>query len=194
MEHIEDKVIERMKKLLLMSKDESSPQEAKVASDRLKTLLQKHNITLEDLEGKNEPVFEKWYRYKTDYEKKLLLQIHYKVINADTHHYKPKRKKLIGLDATEADHVEIKRLYDIYRVELKKHFDLAYSAFIQANKIFSNGSEPKPEYLDFFNISFDIDPVDVEPKPLSIEERRRVEKLLNMAKQIEPASVYQELE
>lgn len=46
-----DKIIDRLKKLLAMSQDASSENEALIAAKRLHSLLSKHNMSLSDLES-----------------------------------------------------------------------------------------------------------------------------------------------
>lgn len=51
-----DKIIDRMKKLLAMSQDASSENEALIAAKRLHTLLSKYNMSLSDLESSEDEV------------------------------------------------------------------------------------------------------------------------------------------
>jgi len=46
-----DKLIERAGKLLAMSQDSGSPAEAAIADRRLKALIEKHHLTLEEIKG-----------------------------------------------------------------------------------------------------------------------------------------------
>ena len=51
-----DRLIEKMKKLLAMSQDKSSEHEAMIAAKQLHALLSKHNISMSELEDKEEEV------------------------------------------------------------------------------------------------------------------------------------------
>ena len=46
------RVLERIQKLLNMSEDVSSPNEAAVAATKMREMLMKHNLSLSDIKGK----------------------------------------------------------------------------------------------------------------------------------------------
>ncbi len=125
------------------------------AEEHLHRLMEKYNITEGDLENTGICTF--FISYKTDYEKRLLVQLSYMHLGyghaCDTlGTYTNRKHKKVAIDCTPAQYIEIEADFEFYRVALAEEMDVFFSAFIQKNKLF-----PPPELTRADQISSDID-------------------------------------
>lgn len=112
----------------------------------LRKILQKQGKSFEEFvtsKDKEETMFY-CLRYKTQYEKRLLLQICHYVLNlpeiqAAIHN------NIIHIRLTAYQHIEIITIYTILKTELKKELDITTEAFICKNRIFSQSVTKKDE-------------------------------------------------
>lgn len=130
------------------------------AEERLRYLMQKHNITEDDLEDAGVRLY--WIRYKTEYERKLLFQLAYMYTGSGHAHgcigkWSNRPRKEVGIDCTPAQYIEIESDFDFYRAALKEEMDIFYSAFVQKNNLF-----PPPELAGSTSSSDDVDLVKLE--------------------------------
>lgn len=140
----------KLKALLQMAR-RGTENERVVAASKLESLLKKHGIQIEDIDPDNKKKY--WFPYKTNMEKRLLHQVHYYVTNqgSGAKYFRDGRK--IGYELTLAESLEMERLYNFWRTELKCELDRLFSAFVQANQIYGNSDESEG------NKEFDIEEI-----------------------------------
>lgn len=140
-----DKERELLNKLKALA-DKGIAGEKIAAEKKLKQLMEKLGVTERDLEENKEELY--ILKVKKDlgkYGKDFLIQIIAYV-------YKEKMKDLRGtvhseyikLYITTDKYLEICALYDFYYAKLKDKFSLMYSAFIDANELYSGTSDKMP--------------------------------------------------
>jgi len=160
-----ESIIEKLKAIVKLVNDPAStPGEQDNGRRMLERLMKKHNITKEDLLNK-----EKYYYpfvFYTKWEKRLLIQVMYKVVGnkKDVLGYSVGRRYYLLVSTIEAK--DIQWLYDIYRKSFNKQLDEFYEAFVQANHIFASGDSTNREYTE--------------------EEMERLIRIMQMAKGITP--------
>lgn len=104
----------------------------------LRKILQKQGKSFEEFIANKEKEETKIYslRYKTQYEKKLLLQVLHYVLNL--HEIRTViYNSTIHIRLTEYQYIEVSTIYTILKAELKKELDITLEAFIVKNRIFS---------------------------------------------------------
>lgn len=105
----------------------------------LKKILKKQGKNFEEFVA-NKDNKERTYiyslKYKTQYEKQLLLQIIHYVLNSSTIRA-TSRNNTIYTQLTAYQHIEITTIYTILKPKLKKELDITLKAFIIKNRIFS---------------------------------------------------------
>lgn len=129
------KLIEQLKKLRTLAERGATEHERDAAQRMFDTICRTHNITPDELADVREVRF---FEVKTDYDRKLLVQIVCAVLDSrdfDVWKQGQKRNKR-GFALTEAEYVKIERLYRIYRADFQKQIDRAYRAFVEANRIY----------------------------------------------------------
>lgn len=140
-----DKEKELLNKLKALA-DKGIAGEKATAEKKLKQLMKKLEITEKDLEKNKEELY--IFKIKKGlgkYGKDFLIQIIAYV-------YKEKMNDLRGtvqsecikLYITADKYLEISALYDFYFEKLKEKFNLMYSAFIDANDLYSGVSDKTP--------------------------------------------------
>lgn len=145
--------IERMKKILALARRGVGGEKV-TAEAMLAKLLDKYGMTVEDLEGEQHAIERHWFTYRTEIERKLLVQIVANVLNSSAiTRWKRRGKRMIGFDLTAFQHAEVDVRYEAYRKPLQKELEKAtsriYSAFVQANDLGVDRSDdddhPRPE-------------------------------------------------
>ena len=134
---ISDKQKALLKKIAALAKQGTGGEKTN-AQKKLKELMQKLNISLEDLEETTLKKYAFKYKRGNEYYKKLFVQILSNYLNIDNLrylYYSGRNEITVGL-ITAADAVEIKARYDFYIDALKKDFKLFYRAFIDTNKLY----------------------------------------------------------
>lgn len=110
------------------------------AQRMLEKLLTRHGLTLDSLAEERREV--RWFKYATTMERNLAAQIAYKVIGPsfDQSCYRNKgRRSQIGFELTPSEAVEFDLHYEVLRTALAEHMEIAFSAFIQVNRVFAPG-------------------------------------------------------
>ena len=132
--------------------------EKETAQRKLRALMEKYGI--ESLELDEERVQEHEFHYAGPIERKILIQIIYKVLKeADllresvfSYKYGPGSRSTKIVHCTEAQAIEIRIQFDFYKDLWKEEQDLLLDAFIQHHRLFGNGSaeerELTPEELE----------------------------------------------
>lgn len=134
-----EKILNKLKKLLALAKGGKGGEKVN-AEKFLNTLLDKHNLTLQDIS--DDIVLEQkvYHHYGRRYGF-LMNQIIWSVIgNEEIYSWKGHRT-LISFNSTVAQLAEIMMKYNIYSRALDTHMDDAYSAFIQANDIYPQNAK-----------------------------------------------------
>lgn len=108
------------------------------AQRMLEKLLARNGLKLEDLADERRET--RWFPALTKFDTRLAAQILAKICNTDDPGvYRSKnRPKQVGVDVTPAEAIEFELHYDTLRKALTEHFKDAFSAFIQANRLFSS--------------------------------------------------------
>lgn len=131
--------VERMKKILALARRGVGGEQA-TAQAMLAKLLTKYGMTVDDLEGEAHPAERRFFTYRSDIERKLLIQIVANIIGAaGVHHWKRKGKRMIGFQLTALQFAEVDVRYEAYRKpllkELEKTTNRVYAAFVHANDL-----------------------------------------------------------
>lgn len=125
--------------------------ERKLAKAKLEKLLNNYDLTSEELSENYESVHK--FSYKNKFERKLILQIAYKVRDSipETYNYRNtvsnrKCRNLMGVKCTKAQSIEIEFLFEFYSELFKKEVDFFFDAFIQKYELFgtSTGENNSP--------------------------------------------------
>ena len=117
--------------------------ERDTAARKLDELMNKYNISADDLSG--EKTIREIHEYHGHEEEQLLVQIACKVVNVrggifyDVQNFYTSRtlSTKLGIEATKAQHIEIEILFDFYKKQWKKEKDLFFHAFIAKNELHS---------------------------------------------------------
>lgn len=127
-------IIDRLRKIYALA-EKGHQGEKVVAQQKLDSLLEKHNLTLDDIRSSEKNFCE--YKYKTSLEKDILFQCAVYIRGSDQiRHGRYKNKKSIHMELTKIEQIDLQLMYDHYRNELKKDLKVFFQAFIQRHKIF----------------------------------------------------------
>lgn len=146
-EHLSDKVQAKLRKLQALA--ERGEGGEKVNAQRmLEKLLARHGLSLDDLADELREI--RWFPAANRFDRRLAAQIMAKIGNTDDPgiYSSKQRPKHVGVETTPAEAVEFELHYDTLRKALAEHFDDAFSAFVQANRLFSSlPSDDQPPVL-----------------------------------------------
>lgn len=112
------------------------------AANKLQSLLDKHGISLEDI---NEDVLKEREFTLKQHQIKFFVQVAYSCFGKETTIYKyqneKKRKEVKRfLKLTDAQFIELTAKFDFYWDKYEKDLEIFYSAFIQKNELYVKGS------------------------------------------------------
>jgi len=129
------KVQAKLRKLMALA-ERGEGGEKENAQRMLEKLLARHSLTIDDLNDERREI--RWFSILNVYDRKLAAQIMSKVCDTCTPSlYTSKRRpKKVGVEVTPAEAIEFELHYDILRSALAAHFNDAFSAFVQANRLF----------------------------------------------------------
>ena len=133
---IDQKVQDKLRKLQALA--ERGIGGEKINAQRmLEKLLARHGLTLHDLADEHREI--RWFPASNKFDGRLAAQILAKICNTDEPgvYRSKKRSKQVGVEVTPAEAIEFELHYDALRKALNEHFKDAFSAFIQANRLFS---------------------------------------------------------
>ncbi len=167
-----DSLLSKLRALLEMSR-RGTEHEAAVAAERLDHLLSKNRLTLSDIDPENK--VDCWFKYRTIFERKLLLQVIGYVQGSSKSSYWRGSGREICVELTGAEAAEIDRLYSFYKGKLKEHFTMAYRAFIHAQDLA-------------------VPAGDDDDKPLTPEELAEIKQLAFMVAGIKKERPYHQLQ
>lgn len=133
-----ERLLQKMARMKAMA--EQGVEGEKDAAERaLHAFMKKHKITEKDLEA--EKVSTHWIRWHVDWERRLLHQITY--MNLGSGHsygcvgtYTNKARKMVGIECTAAQYIEIQADYEFYRDAFEEEINLFYRAFLEKNRLF----------------------------------------------------------
>ncbi|MBR5091268.1 MAG: hypothetical protein IK093_17725 [Ruminiclostridium sp.] len=137
----ESKINDKLKKIYALAM-QGVDGEKEAAQKLLYELMEKYSVSFEELmEEERIDTFE--FRYKTDEENKILLQVIVKVM--DTAEYisqylgkNNKPLKYYVVDCTLSEKVEIEFLFDFYKRLFQKEKELLIEAFIQKHALYAS--------------------------------------------------------
>lgn len=133
----------RLRKLLILS-ERGIDGEKENASQMLNKLLDKHNLSIEDISDDVKNIC--WFKYKGKLQEKLLRQIIASTAGRDVEMWINKGKRnILGASITKCHMLEIEMLFNAYKVALEEEFEFALEAFINKNDIFSPSDENKAD-------------------------------------------------
>jgi hypothetical protein len=138
------KVEAKLRKLMALA-ERGEGGEKDNAKRVLEKLLVRHGLTINDLVDERREI--RWFPIVNSYDRKLAAQIMSKVCDSCTPGiYRNKgRPKHVGVEVTPSEAIEFELHYSLLRQALAEHFDDAFSAFVQANRLFP--SSPADEVL-----------------------------------------------
>lgn len=141
---LDEKVHAKLRKLLALA-ERGEGGEKETAQRMLNKMLARHGLTIDSLTEEERSVA--WFKFSHENERRLGRQLASKILNSrDSNAYalysnpSQLRRKQFGVMLTPAEAIEFELHYDILRKALAVHMDTAYSAFVQANNIFADGS------------------------------------------------------
>lgn len=144
----DEKKMELLKKLKALA-ERGVGGEKEGAQKKMEQLMKKYGI--EDIDLLEEKVEDYDFRYHDEIEKKLIIQIFYKVVpDFETkmyiYRYGKGSRSMLGIACTKAQALQIQVEYEFYRELWKEEKELFFSAFLNKHNIFGeqkNGSEEK---------------------------------------------------
>lgn len=165
---IDQKVQDRLRKLQALAERGVGGEKAN-AQRMLERLLTRHGLTVDDLADERRAM--RWFPAVTTFEKRLAFQILAKVCNTDrpAAYTSKSHRKQVGIEVTPSEAIEFELHYDALRKAMQEHFLDAFSAFVQANRLFSglpsDDHEP-PSERDYrvMHMAAAVQPTAVNPR------------------------------
>lgn len=112
--------------------------EKDTAAAILDTLMKRYDITESDISAEREQL--EWFKYKTDLERRLLLQVIYaitgKCASGCVGSYSGRQHKKVGIECTAAERLEIEISFEFYNAAIQTELERFYSAFLIKNQIY----------------------------------------------------------
>lgn len=135
MNNIDEKLQAKLRKLEALA-ERGVGGEKENARRMLVKLLARHGLTIHDLDVETRKIV--WFTYADAFERRLASQILSKVLD-DTNisAWRKGRHKQIGFELTPSEAIEFELHYEALKNALRSHFEDAYSAFLQANRVFA---------------------------------------------------------
>lgn len=150
------------------------------AQKKLAQLMEKYNINETDLS--DDQLREHKWKYHTEFQKRLLYQVMYKIIGKDfldkAYRYINGKgsKSIFCMKCTDSEATQISVEYDFYCQTWQEEQDFFFNCFIQKHKIFPMDNNKK---------------FDREQKEMSLEDAARMEMAMNA---MQEKSIVQRLE
>lgn len=134
-----DKKKELLKKLQALA-ERGVNGEKETAQKKLELLMEKYNIA--EAELSEDKLEDHEFRYHNDFEKKILMQIFYKIVpDFNKYLYKYSRgkgsKSTYGIECTKAQALQIQIEYEFYCELWKEEVAFFLEAFVQKHRIFA---------------------------------------------------------
>ena len=147
-----EQLLQKVKKIQALAErgDRGEKESAAVLLDRL---MKRYGITEAEIAEERRGIA--WFRFKTPLERKLLNQVIYTVTGRVAYScvgkYTNRPRKMLGIECTAAERLEIEFSFEFYNAALEKELDRFYSAFLNKNRIFPENAIdqiPDPEEID----------------------------------------------
>lgn len=141
-----ERLLEKIRKVQALA-NRGADGEKKSAAALLDKLMKQYGI--DEAEIAEERLEKCFFRYKTPYERKLLVQAIYTVTGKIPFKcvgsYSGRARKQVGIDCTAAERLEIEFSYEFYKAALEEEMERFYSAFLMKNDIFPPVSKKAEE-------------------------------------------------
>ena len=143
-------IISKLKKIKELA-ERGEAGEAQVAKERLLTLLEKHSLTLADLE--DEKTGKYTFRYAFSDEKDLMLQCISKVVDDPrlTYSWRRDKRKEFFVELTEWQYIEAKDLIKFhlkqYREKKKERMSSFHTAYLSRHALFAESAKGESSKL-----------------------------------------------
>lgn len=164
----DEKLQAKLRKLLALA-ERGEGGEKDNARRMLENLLRRHGLTLDDLTGDQREI--RWFPCVGPFQRRLAIQILSKVTDSlEVATYRNKhRRQQVGVEVTAAEAVEFELHFSVLKAALAECFELAYSAFVQANRIFAPtaGSSEEPETLTEKDLAVVAMASAIQPAPVN---------------------------
>ncbi len=135
------KLKDRLLKLLALTKS-SNTHESASAQSRIEKLCALHGVNLRDLDSESEEVALHWVSYGSKYEKTVLINVLWKVVNYDTLYRNASKSNQLGYYATTSKAAELDLWWAVMRkaflLQMDKTLSDLATGFIIANQIYGN--------------------------------------------------------
>jgi hypothetical protein len=161
---MDQKNLELLKKLKALA-ERGEGGEKETAMKKLDQLMKKYNVTDIDIDDEVDAYFE--FRYHDEFQRKLLLQIMYKVIGGSfiekTYKYRSGKgsRTTLGIRCTKAQSVQISVEYDYYLSLWKEEQIFLFNCFINKHQLFQkdedktiHNSQPKISEEDIKRMAY----------------------------------------
>ena len=141
-----ERLLEKIRKVQALANRgaDGEKQSAAALLDRLMT-----QYGIDEAEIAEERLEKCFFRYKTPYERKLLVQVIYTVTGKIPFKcvgvHSGRARKQVGIDCTAAERLEIEFSYEFYKAALEEEMERFYSAFLMKNDIFPPASKKAEE-------------------------------------------------
>lgn len=141
-----ERLLEKIRKVQALA-NRGADGEKQSAAALLDKLMKQYGI--DEAEIAEERLEKCFFRYKTPYERKLLVQVIYTVTGKIPFKcvgsYSGRARKQVGIDCTAAERLEIEFSYEFYKAVLEEEMERFYSAFLMKNDIFPPDSKKAEE-------------------------------------------------
>ena len=141
-----ERLLEKIRKVQALA-NRGADGEKQSAAALLDKLMTQYGI--DEAEIAEERLEKCFFRYKTPYERKLLVQVIYTVTGKIPFKcvgsYSGRARKQVGIDCTAAERLEIEFSYEFYKAALEEEMERFYSAFLMKNDIFPPASKKAEE-------------------------------------------------
>ena len=134
-------LVKRLRKVEALAKAGATPGERLAAQTRLESALEAKGLTLADIQvTKTRNVV---MRYRTIYERKLLVRICYMLGIASTGVLGTARdRQLVAIDATKAQEVDLKAMFAFYKKAFANEIEVLMTAFVHRHSLYPPGEIP----------------------------------------------------
>ena len=163
---MDEKIKSRLKKLLNLA-NRGLGGEKKNAKTKLNLLLEKYNLSIDDLENWKKR-YEYKARYRTKHERSLIVRI-YENIRPEINTYIDfKKKRFCVLELSKSEQIEFRLTYEIYRKALRKELERTFKGFLVSQNLFLKAERSQTlsedDMEDFMKTkkrSMDIDEINI---------------------------------
>lgn len=143
-----EQILDYARKVQRLAERGSTEAEKGAALNKLNAILDKHHLTIDDLsEAKRE-----WVKFlpKDEFEREILFQCAFKVLNAGSISYRKNTGKSVYLEITPAEQADIQTLFCYYRNIWKQEVEDFLIAFMHKHSLYPETSNKKTnEPIDF---------------------------------------------